>query len=103
MTDQEKIAAVDDALDGLTIEQGQLCRVAAAKYGVELMTVQNLVKELARWPTECLEELRREAEKRMEEKIEALNIPALAPESLEMETRLLKAGVRTIEPKDVEP
>jgi hypothetical protein len=30
-----------------------------------------------------------------------LNIPALPPESLAMETRLLKAGVRIIDPKDV--
>jgi hypothetical protein len=72
MTDQEKIAAVDDALDGLTIEQGQCCREAAAKYGVELTTVQNIVKELAHWPTERLEELRRELQresaKRMEQR-----------------------------------
>jgi hypothetical protein len=64
MTDEQKLQAAEDALDGLSIERGRMCREIAAELGMELTNVQKVIQYVDSKPIEWQEALWRELEQR---------------------------------------
>jgi hypothetical protein len=52
MTDKERIAAVEDLMDGFSVERGRFCREAAEKTGTPLSMVQEVIRFLDAQPVE---------------------------------------------------
>jgi hypothetical protein len=64
MTDDQKIAAVEDLMDGFSVDRGAQLRQVAAETGIELTKVQKVIKYVESKPIEWQERLRRELEQR---------------------------------------
>ncbi len=44
MTNEERLQAIEDTLDGLTVEEGRYCRERARETGCELAEIQRLFR-----------------------------------------------------------